>query len=114
MMAAPTSSSSDVTVDETTLMVTLRALAYPTRTRPGIIAVPPCSRVNGPTACLVPQAARRSVLRGGSPTVLDVDAQNKVATKYIQVSQSKIIVISQGNLVMPCVFVYAVITNDIC
>ena len=81
---------SDVTVDETTGMVTLRALVpNPERLLlPGMFMRATLQQGERPDGLLVPQAAVARTPRGGA-TVLIVDAQNKVEQRDIQVSQSQ-------------------------
>ena len=81
---------SDVTVDETTGMVTLRALVpNPDRLLlPGMFMRATLQQGERANGLLVPQAAVARTPRGGS-TVLIVDAKNKVEQRDIQVSQSQ-------------------------
>ena len=81
---------SDVTVDETTGMVTLRALVpNPEKLLlPGMFMRATLQQGERPDGLLVPQAAVARTPRGGA-TVLIVDAQNKVEQRDIQVSQSQ-------------------------
>ena len=81
---------SDVTVDETTGMVTLRALVpNPDKLLlPGMFMRATLQQGERQDGLLVPQAAVARTPRGGA-TVLIVDAQNKVEQRDIQVSQSQ-------------------------
>jgi len=87
---------SDVTVDETTGMVTLRALVpNPDKLLlPGMFMRATLQQGERQDGLLVPQAAVARTPRGGA-SVLIVDAQNKVVQRDIQVSQSQ-----QGNWVV--------------
>ena len=80
---------SDVTVDETTGMVTLRALVpNPERLLlPGMFMRATLQQGERAIGLLVPQAAVARTPRGGS-SVLIVDAKNRVEQRDIQVSQS--------------------------
>ena len=81
---------SDVTVDETTGMVTLRALVpNPEKLLlPGMFVRATLQQGERADGLLVPQAAVSRTPRGGA-TVLIVDNQNKVEQRDIQISQSQ-------------------------
>ncbi len=81
---------SDVTVDESTGMVTLRALVpNPDKLLlPGMFMRATLQQGERPDGLLVPQAAVARTPRGGA-TVLIVDNQNKVEQRDIQISQSQ-------------------------
>ena len=81
---------SDVTVDETTGMVTLRALVpNPDKLLlPGMFMRATLQQGERQDGLLVPQAAVARTPRGGA-SVLIVDAKNKVEQRDIQVSQSQ-------------------------
>ena len=81
---------SDVTVDESTGMVTLRALVpNPDKLLlPGMFMRATLQQGERPDGLLVPQAAVARTPRGGA-TVLIVDNQHKVEQRDIQISQSQ-------------------------
>ncbi|SIP90395.1 membrane fusion protein, multidrug efflux system [Aeromonas sp. RU39B] len=81
---------SDVTVDETTGSVTLRALVpNPDRLLlPGMFVRTTIAEGERSNGLLVPQKALVRTARGGS-TVMVVDAQNKVESRDVVVSQSQ-------------------------